>query len=117
MAAMVRQRWERSSHRCEGCGELVRVVEVAHLFGRRHIVEEPWASAPELCAALCCVASWEYVRFGCHERIDRGLDPELRERLRWIAVERLARAHRLPVPRDADATGAVRALVAQLQES
>ncbi len=80
-AASRRAVMTRSRGKCEGCGEGERPLEWAHLAGRRHIVSEPWASSPELTAALCGE---------CHHKIDRGLDAPLGARLRWEAAERLA---------------------------
>lgn len=90
-AALVRRRWERNRNRCEGCGTVVDLVEVAHLAGkgRSAKVSEAWASSEHLMAALCCARSYGLTRLGCHEFVDRGLDWDLRETLQWQAVARL----------------------------
>ena len=89
------QRWEASGNRCEGCGLVVDIIEVAHLFSRGgHIIPDKYASTPELMAALCCAKTWGN-RIGCHETIDRNVDIELRDRLRWMAVWRFAAKHLL----------------------
>jgi hypothetical protein len=78
----------RSGRRCEGCGQGDRVLQWAHIAGRRHIVGEPWASSRELTAALCC-ASAVSGELGCHEKYDRHLDEVLIWNLGLIAVDRL----------------------------
>jgi hypothetical protein len=44
-------------------------------------------SAPELTMDLCTE---------CHDAIDRGFDLDLRERLRWICVEKVAESADAP---------------------
>ncbi|MGH3263147.1 MAG: hypothetical protein ACRDNS_14250 [Trebonia sp.] len=85
----------RAGRRCEGCGVRDASLQDAHLAGRpgSGACLGPWANAPELRAALCC-ADPRTGLLGCHEKIDRNLDPELRDRLRWAAARRLlARLH------------------------
>lgn len=109
---LVRRRWEAGGRKCEGCGEIVDVVEVAHLASRAgHIIPDRIASRSELMAALCCARSYGD-RAGCHESIDQGRDADLLERLRWLAVARLCLATSLPIPGTAehDALGAIRSL-------
>lgn len=87
--------WQRSQHNvvveraqgsCEGCGQTGRPLQVAHLMGRRNIVSEPWASWAGLCAHLCS-ADLRY-GLGCHEKVDRYLD----DQLRFALHDRAARA-------------------------
>lgn len=80
---------ERARERCEACGGNGR-LEWAHLFGRPatgarlgHLAHDV-----DLTAALCSFRLEGGI--GCHERIDRGLANELRDRLRWKAIERFA---------------------------
>ena len=80
----------RARGRCEGCGAADRPMECAHLYGKGGTgagLDEGWSSQPEMCAALCCWAPNGMP--GCHQRIDRGLDPDLRDQLRWQALARL----------------------------
>jgi hypothetical protein len=66
--------------RCEaGCGARWG-GDWCHLFGRGNIVAEPWCSLPEMTAGLCRT---------CHRAIDEARAPELRERLRRLALLRL----------------------------
>jgi hypothetical protein len=114
---LVRRRWEAGGRKCEGCGEVVDIVEVAHLASRAgHIIPDRIASRAELMAALCCVASYGD-RAGCHESIDGNRDPDLLERLRWQAVARLCAATSLPISStvDHDALGALRSLAHVLE--
>lgn len=94
--------------RCEAEDCSSTATDLAHLFGRRHIIEEPWASSPECCLGLCR---------GCHNSVDRGLAPDLLERLRWQAVVRLCGATRQPIPsvEDHDVLGAIRTVVDALE--
>lgn len=105
----------RCKGRCEGCGNFSPKLEYAHIFGRRNIVGEPYASSPELTMALCC-----YNRYtnepGCHEKIDRYLDKALRDRLESIAVQRFYYAHNKGVPKNLNPAGAVRKLAALLDK-
>lgn len=74
--------------RCEACG--VRPWrDWAHLFGRGNVVAEPWCSLPELTMGLCRE---------CHDVIDQDRDPELRERLRRMALIRLGRRFPVQLP-------------------
>jgi hypothetical protein len=50
---------------------------------------------PELMAALCHGARGTKP-LGCHEKYDRYLDPDLRDRLGWKAFERLCLRFTLP---------------------
>lgn len=86
-AQRVRARWEADGNRCEGCHERVETVEVAHLFGRRHIIAEPYASDLALMAPLCQP---------CHRSIDSNQDVDLRDNLRFAAALRFASAHGIP---------------------
>lgn len=62
----------------------MRPLELAHLAGRNNKgISEPWASLPELTAALCSSA---YGKVGCHQAIDRDLDPDLLKQLRQKAL-------------------------------
>lgn len=72
---------ERSRGECEWPLCSSRDTEWAHLFGRMHIIPEPWASRPEMTLALCRRH---------HNAVDRGLDEEMRETLRWRGVMTLA---------------------------
>lgn len=85
--SVVKARFKANGERCEGCGRVPAYHETAHLFGRRHRVKEPYASWPELCAELCSSKSDPV---GCHEKIDRYLEPDLRYELELRAVQRLA---------------------------
>jgi hypothetical protein len=99
----------RSGGRCEGeCGRRDIPLDPAHVFGRGNKgIGEPWASCPELMAALCRDE---------HNDIDNGTQPDqvaLREHIRWVAFWRLcARLHFDGTTFDrGDALGAIRALV------
>jgi hypothetical protein len=59
-------------------------MEVHHVDGRGDPVRESEA----LCAQLCC-AHPNY-GLGCHEKVQRHLDPELEASVLWSAAERLA---------------------------
>jgi hypothetical protein len=62
----------------------MRPLELAHLVGRNNKgIGEPWASCAELTAALC---SSGYGVVGCHQAIDRDLDPDLQKQLRQKAL-------------------------------
>lgn len=89
--------WRRSQHAvvvaraggiCEGCGQDGRRLEVAHLFGRRNIIGEPWASWHGLCAHLC--GDDPAYGQGCHSLIDQNKDLPLQRKLRGLAADRLA---------------------------
>jgi hypothetical protein len=108
---LVRRRWQSAGCKCEGCGLVCSVVEVAHLFSTKgHVVAKWLADRPELMMALCCASTWGD-RNGCHEAIDQHTDPGLRDRLSWYALTRLCAAERIPlsVLRGRDPGGAVRA--------
>jgi hypothetical protein len=81
---------QRQRFACAGCGARSVPLQDAHLAGRpgSGACLGAWANAPELRVALCC-ADPARGTLGCHEKIDRDLDPELRDRLRWEAVQRL----------------------------
>jgi hypothetical protein len=108
-------------YKCEGCGWVVDVIEVAHLFGkggRRAGVPEKWASTPELCAALCCGRSYSVTAIGCHEAIDRHLAPDLLAQLQWNAVTELGHRLRLNLAASAEGTtplDAIRDLIRQAE--
>src|SRR5579859_1234593 len=75
----------RSGGKCEGeCGRRNIPLDPAHVFGRGNKgIGEPWASCPELMAALCREE---------HNAIDQGTQSgqvALREHLRWVAFWRL----------------------------
>jgi hypothetical protein len=107
-AELVRRRWERSGELCDGCGRVAEVVEVAHLFSRAgHIISDAMASDPDLCAALCCARTWGDA-IGCHESIDRNLNPTLLLALRMNAIDRYARTHGLTYDLAGDPLGIVR---------
>src|SRR5665213_212817 len=78
----------RAGAKCEAeeCHEAP--TEWAHLFGRRHIIGEPWCSSPALTMGLCKAD---------HQSIDRGLNPDLRSRLQWVGLVRLCAAETLPI--------------------
>jgi hypothetical protein len=105
----------RACWRCEGCGEHGRPLQWAHLASRGNKgIGEPWASSPELTAALCC--AHPTYGLGCHEKIDRGLDPALTERLRHDAALRLATRHgRCTADLNGPALDVIRRLVDDLQ--
>lgn len=111
--AAVRRRWQQANNRCEGCGLVVPRVQVAHLFSSAgHIISDDWASRGELMAPLCCAETWGN-RIGCHELVDRNLDPDLRDTLRWLAIIRLCEAEGVVMHfgEDAEPLGAIRRLV------
>ena len=106
----VKRRFLANGSRCEGCGEVVDVVEVAHLVSRAgHIVDDHYASRGELMAALCSSRSWGD-RVGCHESVDGGDAADLLDRLRWQGLVRLCVSESIPIPSVAeyDALGAIR---------
>jgi hypothetical protein len=74
----------RSGGRCEACGRRDAPLDPAHVFGRGNKgVGEPWASCPELMAALCRE---------CHNDIDEGtaMDQVIKgHRVRYAACGRL----------------------------
>jgi hypothetical protein len=73
---IVMKRVEAKGGLCEGCGK-EPAVDWQHVFGRRHLIAEPWASSPELTMGLCRA---------CHRSCDGdlgGVNKTLRERLRW----------------------------------
>ena len=72
----------------------MKPLELAHLFGRSHIIAEPWASTAELTAGLC---SGKWDGLGCHEKIDRHIDEALLARVRWRAFWRLGLAYDMEV--------------------
>ena|ERR1019366_8722350 len=78
----------RCRGRCEAEDCTNAATELAHLFGRRHIIGEPWCSSPALTMGLCKAD---------HQSIDRGLNPDLRERLQWVGLVRLCAAETLPI--------------------
>ena len=89
--------WRRSQHAvvvareagiCAGCHRDGRRLEVAHLFGRRNVFGEPWASWHGLCAALC--GDDPSYGQGCHSQIDQGRNWPLQNALRANAADRLA---------------------------
>lgn len=68
-------------------------MELAHLVGRNNKgIGEPWASSVELTAALC---SHGFGVLGCHESIDRALNPKLLKDLRTDALIRLCSTYGL----------------------
>jgi hypothetical protein len=117
-AAEVRARWAANGNLCEGCQRQVHLVEVAHLMGRgirANGIGELWASAPALCAALCCARTWGD-RVGCHESFDRYLDPAVRSGLLWAAAGRLAEQLHLPRPEFDDPADAILSLIRTAEE-
>jgi len=88
---------------CEGPGCGSPGTEWAHLFGRRHIIEEPWASSPELTAALCRTH---------HRRLDANQDSALQTHLRAAALTRLSARLGVPIPTGVDQAQAAREMVA-----
>ena len=104
-AATIRwERWKESQRQivqrrahshCEGCGDNMKPLELAHLVGRNNKgIGEPWASSAELTAALC---SGKWDELGCHEKIDRALDPARLKVLRVDALLRLCQSYDLGV--------------------
>ena len=75
----------RSAGLCEALPDWPLPTEWAHLFGRRGIVAEPWASSPALTMMMC---------HDCHDRydgrilMDHEVDRIFRDRLRWKAIHR-----------------------------
>lgn len=76
----------RSGWKCEVCGSNMRPLEWAHLATRGNVISEPWCSLAALTAALCS----SRFTLGCHEKIDRNLEPELLRDLRQTALIRLS---------------------------
>lgn len=76
----------RSGGRCELCGasDWERPMEVHHVDGRGDPVRESEA----MCTQLCC-AHPSY-GLGCHEKVQRHLEPEMEATVLWSAAERLA---------------------------
>jgi len=89
---------------CEAPGCSSTQLDWAHLFGRRHLIEEPWCSSPELTAGICR---------SHHRAIDQYTDEPLRRLLQWRAVVRLAEKLNKPVPSQdmVDAVQAIRELI------
>jgi hypothetical protein len=85
---------ERDGDRCVACGKRGD-LDPAHQFGRPGSGPclGPIADRPELVALMC---------FDCHNAIDRGTDEELRDLLRWVALQRLADAEGMELPREAE---------------
>lgn len=71
----------RSGGCCEVCGRDGLRLEWHHTAQRQNILGEPWASCPELCAAVCPPD---------HRLITAGQMPEAAELLRSVAARRLA---------------------------
>ncbi len=79
----------RAAGHCEAChcpnGRAVLGsrwgLELAHIFGRRNVVGEPWASSAALTMMLCPT---------CHDRLDGRVssDMSFRVSLRWQAINR-----------------------------
>lgn len=109
----------RSRGMCENpdCKKVTRRLEWAHLLSRGHLIEEPYCSSPELTLALCCYDPMTN-SVGCHERIDRGLDPKLRHKLQVIAATRFYEKNgtRKVALIASEPTGAVRRLVRKLEK-
>jgi hypothetical protein len=59
-------------------------MECHHVDGRGDAVRE----SPEMCALLC--RAHPSFGLGCHERVQRFLNPALVASVRWAAAERLA---------------------------
>lgn len=98
----------RTGSICEGCGWERARLDVQHVFGRPGSGACLGAAAnrPELLQLLCRP---------CHNACDRATDLPLRDRLRWVAVDRLCAS--LGVSRPADSVTpveAVRTLVREL---
>lgn len=78
--------------RCQGVCEAeecrAEATDWAHLMGRRTIISEPWCSSPALTMGLCR---------DHHNAIDRGLDPDLRDRLRLVGLVRLCADEHAPL--------------------
>lgn len=118
------QRWKdsqrlivqkRAGWACEGCRSNMRPLEIAHLAGRNNKgVGEPWASSAELTAALCSSA---YGVTGCHQKIDRALDPSLLNRLREDALERLVFHYPAPYPSGGEPLDAIREVIRYLEDA
>ena len=93
-----RRNWQailrRANFRCEGCGAIDH-LELAHLCGRpgSGMCLGPWANSVELGVALCASDPMTG-KIGCHPKIDRHIDNELRITLQTDAADRLW--HRLP---------------------
>ncbi len=97
----------RSGDACEVEGCRRRECEGAHIFGRTHLIAEPFASHPLLMRWLCR----EH-----HDDIDQGRDLKLRERLRHEASRAFMAAyapHWRPLS-GSDSLQTVRQLVAAL---
>jgi hypothetical protein len=105
----------REGFSCAGCRSNMHPLEWAHLAGRGNIISEPFASLPELTAGLC-VSS--YGRVGCHDSIDRGLNPDLLNQLRQRAIVLLmVRFKELPMLRYDDPLDGIRDAVRQLENA
>ena len=102
----------RAAFKCEACGSNLRPLEWCHIAGRGNVVAEPFASSPELTMGLCS-AGWEDI--GCHNKIDRAIDLELREMLRWKAVSALMKRYRLGWVAGDNAIDAIREAVRHLE--
>ena len=87
------------THACEGCGKQTDYLQVAHIFARRQIVGEPWASSRYLTMKLCFYNPFED-KIGCHEKIDGYKDKALRERLEERAASRLLAAFGIVIGSD-----------------
>lgn len=103
-----REVFRRCQGRCENTECPQEATDWSHLFGRRALIAEPWASSPACTAGLCR---------GCHNACDRNLNPTLLSRLRWIAIARLCAETHLPIPStvDNDELGAIRSLARVLE--
>ena len=106
----VKRRWLAGGRKCECCGQVTDIVEVAHLVSRAgHIVDDHYASRAELMVAVCCSRSMD-VREGCHRKLDANQLPDELDRLRWQGLVRLCVSEAIPIPSVAqyDALGAIR---------
>jgi hypothetical protein len=84
-----REVFSRCQGRCENAECPQDATDWSHLFGRgRTIISEPWASSASLTAGLCR---------GCHQSIDRELNPDLRDRLRLLGLVRLCAEEAVPL--------------------
>lgn len=88
-----RRNWQailrRANFRCEGCGAIDH-LELAHLCGRpgSGMCLGPWANSVELGVALCASDPMTG-KIGCHPKIDRHLDEQLRANLDYQGCRRL----------------------------
>jgi hypothetical protein len=101
-AASRRDVFIRCRGRCEAEDCTEAATDWAHLFGRRHLLSEPWTSSPACTMGLCR---------GHHNAVDRGLDPDLLHRLRMVGLVRLCTVEGAPLSLISDdPLGSIRAV-------